>query len=113
MKKNIKEIAELLECEEACFPHEIDGSIEHYPDELDLSFADEFWKSVIGKIETDLDSYIKFEKMNSSQSFEIISDSASRIDSPDFRNRLEEIFNQSKPFRHFKHEIDNSDYRES
>jgi hypothetical protein len=112
-EKTIKEIVGELESGCICFLHKSNGSIESYPEELDHYNMDELWKTIIDKIENDLDSYIKFEKMDTHQAYELMSDFASSIDATDFRNRLEEILNRSKPFRHFKHEIDNSDYREA
>lgn len=111
-EEHITEIAGLLECGLVCFFHTENGTIESHPEDMDLVDEPELWQDVLDSIELDFDKYIKFKKMDSSQSFQVMVDFVDQIDSPGFKTKLLEILNRSKPFRHFKHAIDNSDYRE-
>lgn len=108
----INEIAGLLDCGLVCFFHTKDGTIESHPDDMDLVDDHELWQEVIDKIELDFDKYIKFVKMDGSQSFRVMVDFVDKIDSVDFRTKLIDILDRSKPFRHFKHAIEHSDYRQ-
>jgi len=108
----IKEIAGLLDCGMICFFHTENGTIESYPDDMDLVDDHELWQEIIDKIELDFHKYIKFEKMDSSQSFKVMVDFIDQLNSHEFKLKLVDILNHSKPFRHFKYAIDNSDYRQ-
>ena len=111
-EEHINEIAGLLDCGLVCFLHTENGTIESHPDDMDLVDDHELWKEIIDKIELDFDKYIKFEKMDSSQSFRIMTDFVDQIDSHNFKTKLIDILNRPKSFRHFKHAIDHSDYRQ-
>jgi hypothetical protein len=111
-EEHINEIAGLLDCGLVCFFHTENGTIESHPDDMDVVDDHELWQEIIDKIELEFDKYIKFEKMDSSQSFRVIADFVDQIDSHEFKTKLMYIVNHPKPFRHFKHAIDNSDYRQ-
>ena len=50
--------------------------------------------------------------MDGSQSFRVMVDFVDQLDSHEFKTKLVDVLNRPKPFRHFKHAIDNSDYRQ-
>jgi len=108
----INEIAELLDSGLLCFIHRENGIIESHPDHMDHMADLEPWQDIIDKIELDFDNYIKIQKMDSSQSFRVMVDFIDTVDAPDLKKQLERILNRPKPFRYFKHEIDESDYRQ-
>ena len=52
-QKDIKEIAELLDCGQLCFFHKKTGNIEHHPDPNSEFFDPDMWHDEIIKIESD------------------------------------------------------------
>ena len=108
----IKEIAELLECGHQCFIHKPTGKLEYYPD-TDYMFDPEPWQELIDKIESDWDNYEEIERMDSSQSFNVMRDFVDSLATHNSKMRLENAIARSKPFRNFKHEIDQSEYRQA
>ena len=112
-QEQIKEIAEHLDCSELCFFHEPTGTIEHYPDIDELHFELKPWQQIIHKIESDLDNYIRFEKMDSTQGFRVMENFANSLTDDNFRTRLFELLSERKPFSKFKMAIDNSNYRQN
>ena len=110
----IKEIAELIDCGHLCFLEKKTGKIEYYPEEIDLFFDEENpWQDIISKIESDKNSYIRIEKMNSNQSFRVMEAFLGNIKSEPLREKLDTALRAPKPFRKFKYLIDNSDYRQN
>lgn len=111
-EKHIEEIAEELECGMVCFYHRSTGAIECYPDpDSFYSDDDDNWNEIIEKIEGDRDNYIRFEKMDSTQSFSIMESFAITIEDDVFKNKLEDILSDRQPFSNFKEAIDRSTYR--
>jgi len=111
-EEHIKEIAELLDCGQLCFFHEPTGTIEHYPDPDNPYVELEEWQETLNNIEADRENYLKFEKMDSRQGFQLMEDFANSINDDNFRTRLFEQLSQRKPFSKFKWTIDNSEYRQ-
>ena len=108
----IKEIAELLECGHQCFIHKPTGRLEYHPD-TDYMFDPEPWQELIDKIESDWDNYEEIETMESADSFNIMRDFVESLATDNAKMRLENALARPKPFRNFKHEIDQSEYREA
>jgi hypothetical protein len=50
--------------------------------------------------------------MDSNQSFRVMERFVDRVDSEKFREKLINALNRRKPFRNFKYQIDDSDYRQ-
>ena len=111
-EEHIKEIAELLDCGQLYFFHEPTGTIEHYPDPDNPYVELEEWQETLNNIEADRENYLKFEKMDSRQGFQLMEDFANSINDDNFRTRLFEQLSQRKPFSKFKWTIDNSEYRQ-
>lgn len=110
--KIINEIAELIDCGNVCFYNIKDKSIEYYPDSLDLTLDSMYWEETIEKIEDNFDDFIKIQKMDSSQSFQVMVDFTNLIDSIDLKHQLLTQLNRPKPFRNFKNIVELSEYRE-
>lgn len=112
-KQNISEIAELLDCGHVCFFHKPTGRIEYYPDPESGYFEPETWQETMDKIEADWSNYLKFEKMDSQQGFQVMEDFANSLTDSKFRDRLLELLSERKPFSKFKWAIDDSKYRQN
>ncbi|MEX1191558.1 MAG: UPF0158 family protein [Brumimicrobium sp.] len=112
-KEHIIEIADLLDCGMTCFFHRPTGTIESYPDPDDLFFESEPWQDTIDKIENDWDNYDRFEKMDSTQGFQVMENFAYVLTDKVFRDKIIERLSRRRPFQNFKNLINSSDYRQS
>ncbi|MGK7391226.1 MAG: UPF0158 family protein [Candidatus Cyclobacteriaceae bacterium M2_1C_046] len=110
-EKHIEEIAELLDSGMICYFHLPTGTIEYHPDPNDPYFEPEFWQDTIDQIESDLDNYEQFEKMDSNQGFRIMEDFAYSLTDEKFKTKILDRLSQRKPFQNFKILIDSSTYR--
>lgn len=113
-EKNIKEIAENLECGMTCYFNVKTGEIKTIinTDSWDLT-EEEAWEEDINEIEENQDAYIEFHGMSSHESFNLMVDFTDLIDDLKLKERLIRGLNRPKPFRNFKWEIDNSgEYRQ-
>ena len=111
-EEHVKNIAELLDCGELCFFHAPTGAIESYPDPDNPYVELEEWQEIIDRVEDDRSNFIKFEPMDSMQSFRVMEDFANSLSDDAFRDRLIHQLSQRKPFSKFKWTIDNSNYRQ-
>uniref|UniRef100_UPI00404AB931 UPF0158 family protein n=1 Tax=Flavobacterium sp. TaxID=239 RepID=UPI00404AB931 len=111
----LNEIAQDISCGNICYYNPKTNEIIAIPD-ISQGFnegeAKEFFKEEIKKVKKQKKDLIKFEPLKSSKSFEIMERFAAQIDHKLFQSKLENILAQKKPFKQFKIEIDNSDYRE-
>ena len=112
-ENQIKEIAELLECGQQCFIHKPTGRIESHPDTTGYFFDPEPWQELIDKIELDWDNYMEIERMDSSESFNVMRDFVDSLAKGETKIRLENALARPKPFRNFKYEIEQSEFREA
>jgi len=112
-KEQISEIAELLDCGMICFYHRPTGTIESHPDPNSPFFDPEPWQDTIDRIENDWGNYDRFEKMDSTQGFQLMEDFAYSLTDEKFRDTIIEQLSRRRPFRNFKNLIDSSDYRQS
>ncbi len=116
-KQNIiKKIAQELDCGFNCYlnvkTEEIIAipSFSHISDEDDFkrAFEEDFKK--IKKQKADL---IKFEVLESFESFKIMEHFIEQVPDQKLRTELENILVRKKPFQNFKNKIDQSDFRQS
>jgi hypothetical protein len=108
----IAEIAEWLDCGMTCYFHLPTGEIEWHPSQEDLMFDPEPWEELIEKIENDWGNYVRFEKMDSREGFEVMENFAYYISDLKFRERILDRLSNRKPFQNFKILIDSSAYRQ-
>ena len=113
-EKQIKEIAEDLECGMRCFYNLKTGEIEKVINSDSWIGADEeLWEDTLEEIDENWEDYFEFEGMSSHESFRVMADFAENVEDAKLRNRLINALNGPKPFRNFKWQIDNSgEYRE-
>jgi len=108
-KDKIHEIAELIDCGNLCFFNKKNGDIAYYPLETDLIFDEEDpWQEMKDKVDMYFDDYIRCEPMDSHHSLRVMENFINTIDSNRMKSQLMGALNKSKPFRNFKHVIDNS-----
>jgi hypothetical protein len=109
----ITEIASELECGMLCFYHIPTGTLESHPDPDDPYFDPEPWQDIMDKIESDRDNYIRIEKMNSHEAYEVMENFAFSLSDTDFKDRIFDRLSKRKPFQNFKHLVENSKYRQA
>lgn len=73
---------------------------------------EEFYQEGIKKIEANWDDIIKIECPDSSESFEIMSSFADKLEESRLKLKLYTALNNRKPFRNFNHIIHNCEKRE-
>ena len=116
LKQNkIREIAQELDCGNDCYYNSKTEEIIAIPNSLDLydeEELEELFGDVYEKINHKNSDYIKFEVLESFESFKIMEHFTEQIPDPRFKWKLEDILQRKKPFQNFKNSIDNSDYRQ-
>lgn len=121
-KFQIKEIAENLDCGLNCYWNRKTNEILFLPEELGCLLDDDSDESDIGnqwlqedfdRIKNNLEDIVLIEKPNSKYSFGIMEAFADQLPNKlDLKSKLFQALERNKPFREFKFEIDNSDYRD-
>lgn len=116
-KKNIiKEIAENLDCGFDCYYNPKTNEIITIPNFEQTTDEEEFkdaFQSDINKVDEQKENFIKFEVLESFESFKIMERFTDQIGDKKFQSELDNILQNRKPFQNFKHSIDNSDYRQN
>ena len=102
--ETIKEIAEQLDMCMKCFYHIPTSELESFQDELKghAGFDDELWEEFINKVDENFHEYIRFEGMESHESFSIMEEFISMIADEKVRQRFEDAIGYRKPFQNFK-----------
>ncbi len=105
----IKEIAEYLDSGMLCFYHIPTGELEYFPDELrgHAGFEEEMWEDVMDKVENNRHEYIRFEGMESRESFRIMDSFVAAIAETGIRQRFEDAISFKKPFQNFNQLLHN------
>jgi hypothetical protein len=108
-EKEIKEIAENLDCGMRCYYNLKTGEIKTILNFDSWIGADEEpWEKELKEIEENWGDYFEFVGFESHESFRIMADFAESINDNRLRNRLVYALNGRKPFQNFKWQIDNS-----
>jgi hypothetical protein len=114
--EKIKEIADQLDTGGSCYINKRTKEFVFlYENEDDFSFLDDedAWAEKRKKVKKNPEDYHEIEKMNSRESFSVMTDFVETVDSDSLRKRLTNALNDTKPFRKFKYIIDDSgDYRQ-
>lgn len=116
-KQNIiNSIAQELDCGFDCYfnvkTEEI-ISIPGFSYVLDMDDFEEAFEDNFNKIENQKSDLIKFEVLQSFESFKIMEDFVAQLSDKNLQEELNLILIQKKPFRNFKYRIDHSDFRQS
>jgi Uncharacterised protein family (UPF0158) len=103
--EQINELADNLDCGLRCFVHKTRKTIVT----TNNSDSDsELWDEVNDEIETNSESYVEIEKMDSHESFRLMERFIDTVDNSQLRNKLEEALRRPRPFANFKFDIDHS-----
>lgn len=114
-KNIIKEIAGNLDCGYDCYYNPKSDEIVTIPNSSLISDENEFkefFKDDLKKINEQKADFIKFEILDSFESFKIMERFVQQMTDQKFPLQLEDILKKKKPFQNFKLLIDNSDYRQ-
>ena len=112
----IKEIAENLDCGNNCYYNSKTNEIVTIPnftntsDEQELK---EFFRDDLNKINDQKADFIKFEVLESFESFKIMERFSDQVTDQKFQSELKSILEKKKPFQNFKNTIDHSDFRQN
>src|SRR5690606_21705920 len=105
--EQINELADYLDCGLKCFVHRGNRTIVTTPDsddpESDSKLSDDY-----KEIEKNFASYVEIEKMNSNESFRLMTNFIETVKDERLRDKLGLALNKPRPFRNFKFEVDNS-----
>jgi hypothetical protein len=104
-EEQINELADNLDCGLRCFVHPNTGTIvttldnsDHFPSE----------DNPINEIKENLENYLEIKKMDSNESFRLMSAFVETIENAGLRDKFTTVLARPNPFRNFKIEIDNS-----
>ncbi|MCG2419804.1 hypothetical protein K8089_12300 [Aequorivita sp. F47161] len=116
-KQNIiNQIAQKLDCGYDCYYNPKTNELITIPNFGRLWDEDEFRKSFaaeLKKVTKNKSDYIKFEVLESFESFKIMERFIAQIPDKQFQLELENILVRKKPFQNFKNRIDYSVYRQN
>lgn len=116
LKKHIiKNIAQELDCGFDCYYNTKTNEIVSIPNFAQIMHEEDFiqaFESDIEKIEKQQTDFIKFEALQSFESFKIMEKFIEQLPHKTFQLELQNVLANKKPFQNFKHQIDLSDYRQ-
>ncbi|MGJ8760418.1 MAG: UPF0158 family protein [Polaribacter sp.] len=112
----IREIAQELDCGSDCYYNLKTNEIIAIPD-FSQVFDEEEFKEAFGealeKLEQHKTDFIKIKSLESFESFKIMEDFAAQLNDLNFKIELQAILQRQKPFQNFKHQIDQSNFRQN
>lgn len=108
--KQVREIADQLDCGFRCFWNKETNDFVFVPDVLKHQDIDESaWREENYQLENNWDKFREIESLDTSDSFRIMEDFVQQLpDKVPVKSQLTQALGQSKPFRHFKSTIDHS-----
>ncbi|QCX37911.1 hypothetical protein FF125_05485 [Aureibaculum algae] len=112
----IKEIAQELDCGFDCYYNSKTDEIVAIPNFSQFSDEDEFkeaFSDILEKVEKHKTDFIKFETLESFESFKIMELFVEQLSDQNLKSELENTLANKKPFQNFKHKIDHSEFRQS
>ena len=113
-EKQVKEVAENLDCGMVCYIHKETKEIKSLIDiENEWDDNAELWEAEIKEVQENIDQYVKIEKMSSNEEFRIMERFMHQVTDEGIKDKLIEALNRRKPFRNFRNVVDYyEDYRE-
>jgi len=116
-KQNIvKNIAQELDCGFDCYYNSKTNEIIAIPSFSQFSDEEDFkeaFRTRLEKIEKHQSDFIKFEGLESFESFKIMELFIEQITDEKLKMELENALTNKKPFQNFKHKIDHSDFKQN
>ena len=98
------------------FVHKETLEIEVYPDVrhiIEFDENDELWAETKNKLDENMADYIEIEPMTSFESYKLLENFVLVVDDESLQDDLQAALERRKPFRNFKHIVDNSNYRQA
>lgn len=111
----IKEIAQQLDCGFDCYYNFKTNEIVSKPGFSHIANEDDFneaFQTDLEKVKKHQADFIKFEVLQSSESFKIMELFVEQLPDKKLKSELEHVLTNKKPFQNFKHKIDYSDFRQ-
>ncbi|APZ47320.1 hypothetical protein BW723_13960 [Polaribacter reichenbachii] len=112
----IKKIAQELDCGFDCYYNSKTDEIVAIPNFLHFPEDDEFTEAFsdsLEKVEKHKADFIKFETLESFESFKIMQLFVEQLPDQNLKTELENTLVNKKPFQNFKHKINHSDFKQS
>ncbi|SMG47968.1 Uncharacterised protein family (UPF0158) [Marivirga sericea] len=109
-EKHIAEIADLLDMGQVCYVHKQTDELLHHTDPDSLHFDPDQWKDIILSIKKDREAFIKFDPLDSRDSYNVMSNFAHSIKDMSISEKLLDTLARPKPFQNFKHQIQYLNY---
>ncbi|MCL7765425.1 UPF0158 family protein [Polaribacter sp. Z014] len=111
----IKEIAQDLDCGYECYYNFKTHEIIAIPD-FSQVFDEEEFKEAFGetlkKVKQQKADFLKIEPLESFDSFKIMEHFVAQLTDQNFKLELEAVLQRKKPFQNFKHQIEQSNFRQ-
>ena len=111
----IKEIAQDLNCGSECYYNFKTNEIIAIPD-FSQVFDEDVFKEAFGealeRVEQQKADFIKIEPLESSESFKIMERFVAQLTDQNFKLKLQAVLQRKKPFQNFKHQIEQSNFRQ-
>lgn len=114
--KIIREIAQELDCGFDCYYNSKTDEIIAIPSFSQFSDEEDFkeaFRDSLENIEKNKTDFIKFEVLESFESFKIMERFVEQLSDQNLKSELINILENKKPFQTFKHKIDHSDFRQN
>ena len=113
----IQQIAQYIDCGHDCYYNLKTKDLFWIPNIDKLATGDEYYhreifRDALNKVKSEEKNLIKFEVLESYQSFKIMEHFKNQIGDDRLRNSLQQALNKRKPFQNFKYLIDHSEFRE-
>lgn len=114
-KQNVvREIAQELDCGNDCYYNLKNNEIIAIPNFSQISDEAEFkeaFQADLTRVEKEKADLIKFEVLESFESFKIMERFVEQLPDHKFQSELDNVLANKKPFQNFKYLIDHSDFR--
>ena len=111
----ITEIAQELDCGNDCYYNSKTNEIVAIPNFSQISDEEEFkelFRENLTKVNNKKKDFIKFEVLESFESFKIMERFVEQVTDLNFQSKMENILQRKNPFQNFKNSIDNSNFRQ-
>jgi len=112
----VKQIAQELDCGFDCYYNSKTEETVAIPSFAQFSDEEDFkeaFSESLKKVEKHKTDFIKFETLESFESFKIMESFVEQLSDQNLKSELENILANKKPFQNFKHKIDHSEFRQN